>query len=629
MKIFLLLIFSIFISFGVFAKIPNSIISVFNSNFKEIIVDVRGSRGGNGDVAAGYLTIMDLIQNYQIHSHITLLVDMDSKNILNRLAQGNQLFWSTVSMNTIDTLPNDKVFDLYLALASPSGTFRYGAQLREREHSELKASSIHIEEDHGKRINIKTEGVLIVQTVLGNTENLNSINPHAIVRSSGVNYNMSPAGIGTSEAGIYNDYIATNLRNKTPVAIQEFIKSQLSLIEDDFSRNTILKIVEKSKMKGAKIGLAYGISAEQTQSQFISYLNGLAADNSKSYCLITPSRFDEKAILDQTLYSKIQFITNEQSLPDFAEPGKIYIVRTKTMPHSVFVGLMAYSMKAGLVPVGAGDGFMSAAINLGGPFVLTRVQWNAKNISNLKSRLLNVAKKVFKDPTQLESVSSTFDSIFGKIDLMRAQTLRTMSALFETLSLEIPDLSERIINAAVMVSTQPKNNLEEFNKHTENISDSALKRSVRAGGLPGEIVPTKQLLELAQHAYKNLLGSAADFHDLFVANDDFFKLWDLPENNTDVEFKKKTNPYLFENILALNRSNYKTDLLFDKYVYKKFDFIPTRPNDTKKPEAPKSNSELQNAFIQQYFHPIKNTPTINKENSKNNAFINKCAAMYR
>ncbi len=230
-RIFISFLLIFFFQFGL-AVSTEQTVNEFNSKFKEIVVDVRGSRGGNGDVAGGYLTVMDFIQNYQVKSSITILVDETSKKILERLAQGNTAFWSTVSVETIDSLPSNKIFDLYLALANPSGTFRYGNQLRERGKTE---DVLQIEEAK-KKINIKTEGVLIVQTVLGNTENPSSVNPHAVVRSNGVNYNMSPAGIAPNETGIYTDYIAVQLKDKTTSEVRQFVLTETESIEDEFSR---------------------------------------------------------------------------------------------------------------------------------------------------------------------------------------------------------------------------------------------------------------------------------------------------------------------------------------------------------------------------------------------------------
>jgi hypothetical protein len=260
---------------------------------------------------------------------------------------------------------------------------------------------------------------------------------------------MSPSGIASSEAGIYNDYVAVQLRSMKADEIEKFVVAESEMIDDLDSKKSVQDIISGTKLKGAKTGLAYGISAGATKQQFMSYLKGLEAG--KSFCLLTPSRFDDSDIVDPELRQRVVLVANEASLPEHAEPGKIYIVKTKTLPHRVFVGLMAYSMRKGLVPVGAGDGFMSAAINLGGPFVLTRVAWNAKNIANLKQRLLVIAKRLYTDPAHIALVESLFDSVYGKINMNRAQALQTLAPLFARLSEEVPDLSERIMDAAVVV----------------------------------------------------------------------------------------------------------------------------------------------------------------------------------
>ena len=343
-KFHFVLSFIFLVAISAFSRTREETVTAFKEKFKEVIVDVRGSRGGNGDVAAGYLTIMDFIQNYQITDGITVLVDSESRKILDRLAKGNSRFWSIAKVETIDSLPTDRVFDLYLALASPSGSFRYGKQLRERMGDETQTEKI---DDKGKKISIRTEGVLMVQTVLGNTENRSSVNPFAVARSNGVNFDMSPAGIASNESGIYNDYVAVQLRSMSAENIQDFVYDEAKLMEDIDSRARIINIVGESHLKGAKVGLAYGISAGATKQQFMSYLKGLEAG--KSFCLITPSKFDQSDIVDPELRQRVVVVNSEDKLPWNAEPGKIYIVKTKTLPHKVFVGLMAYSMKKGLV----------------------------------------------------------------------------------------------------------------------------------------------------------------------------------------------------------------------------------------------------------------------------------------
>jgi hypothetical protein len=144
---------------------------------------------------------------------------------------------------------------------------------------------------------------------------------------------------------------------------------------------------------------------------------------------------------------------------------------------------MAYSMKAGLVPVGAGDGFMSAAINLGGPFVSTRVPWNEENIENLKARLLSIAERSIgqKDQQALEEVKRTLSRIYDRIDLQFAQELRQWPELFETLSREVPDLSENLMVAALKVRNLPPRDSTAFTEFVKDIPDPVLGASLLEG----------------------------------------------------------------------------------------------------------------------------------------------------
>ena len=52
---------------------------IFSQEFGNILFDLRNSRGGNGDVAAGYLTLMTFLDRYQIKNKLTLLVDQEGE----------------------------------------------------------------------------------------------------------------------------------------------------------------------------------------------------------------------------------------------------------------------------------------------------------------------------------------------------------------------------------------------------------------------------------------------------------------------------------------------------------------------------------------------------------------------
>jgi hypothetical protein len=578
----LLLIFLFFLgpgtSYGALSK--KEMIYSFNTDFQEILFDMRGSRGGNGDVAAGYLTIMDLIVNYGLHSHITVLVDKASEGILKRLAAGNVDFWSSIKTETLKTLPQKKQFDLYLALASPSGTFNRAAELQEKNSTgEAKINLVP-----NKKINIAKDGVMIVQTVLGNTENSDAINYPAVVRNNGTNYTMSPAGIGIHEAGIYSDYVAESLRDKTSTEISNYILSELPSIGDDFSRIAIEQILQNRVLKNSEIGLAYGISLKDTQIQFRSYLDGLSANSSKGYVIITPSGFNLKALGTRfDLHDRVTLINDIADLPEQTKPGHIYIVKVKTLPHKVFVGLIAKSMKDGLVPVGAGDGFLSAAIQLGGPFALTKVKWNKANLENISKRLENSIK-------QLE-VKEFIHSVFVEADLKYAQGLKQVAPSFSHLIEEIPKLTERIMNAAILVREAPTLSPIDFYYATGNISDESLKNSVRLGGIQGELLIAKEIkwyekfrnislvdlvtfpLRLLPQNKRNILFSELVFKDKILER--------LLSQKFLEKFVRKPNPILITNEFKVayiktnveNATQQRVSDRFYKFIKDMFEFV--------------------------------------------------------
>ncbi|MCK6598330.1 MAG: hypothetical protein L6Q37_08205 [Bdellovibrionaceae bacterium] len=551
-----------FIVISAFSQTREEMVAKFKEHFKAVIVDVRGSRGGNGDVAAGYLTIMDFIQNYQITEGITILVDSGSLKIIERLAKGNSRFWSIAKVETIETLPTDRVFDLYLSLSSPSGSFQHGKQISERWGDE---NQVEKNDDTGKKINIRTEGVLMAQTALGNTEET-STNPFAAVRSNGLNFDMSPAGIASNEAGIYNDYVAVQLRSMNVDEIEKFVVTESKMIDDFDSKTSVQDIISGNKLKGVKTGLAYGISAKETKQQFMSYLKGLEAG--KSFCLITPSIFDEHDIVDPELRRRVVLVSNNANLSEHAEPGKIYIVKTKTLPHRVFVGLMAYSMRKGLVPVGAGDGFMSAAINLGGPFVLTKVPWNAKNIDNLKQRLLIITKRLYTDPTHIALVESLFESVYGKIDMLKSQALHKLAPLFARLSKEVPNLSERIIETAIVAHEAAKSNLDPNERAhlVKNIHDQTLRKSIEDGGIAGTIKTTYEsgLVFSSTGGFKDESGNDYKKNDMAI-NPSKNGMGDRTENFFNkVSYDKPTKTYLHG--LETSKSKQSKPLTLNKCI---------------------------------------------------------------
>ena len=171
----------------------------FNRRFENIIIDCRNSRGGRGEVAAAYLTAMDLLQNYAYPGKITMLVAPREERILNSLAEDDPIFWSRVRVTTLSELKPKKPFDFYLMVAEHAGHF-----------GPLESA-----------IQLAPDAVKVVQTVLGNTEDEAARRHHTLIYNRYVTYKMSNAGVAPDEAGIYRDPVATNLRNKSSLEVHD------------------------------------------------------------------------------------------------------------------------------------------------------------------------------------------------------------------------------------------------------------------------------------------------------------------------------------------------------------------------------------------------------------------------
>ncbi|MFN3455775.1 MAG: hypothetical protein ACK41T_12530 [Pseudobdellovibrio sp.] len=436
LRCLLVFVITLWIGFFSYAQKPENKIELgklFSSSYERMLVDARGSRGGNGDVAAAYLTISDFLINYQIQSDIIILVDENAKTRFLNLAVGNREVLNKVKILTLDEIPKNKFFDFYMVLANPSGSYRYKADFEEK-------------------IKFSKDATYIVQTVLGNTENTSSIHPYATVEHDGLKVDWSPAGMAFNEAGIYSDYIAQKLvLMQDRQEVLSFIHQHLNEIQDAESFKKIEYVLFSEVFKKSQVGLVYGISAEQTQKQFEKYLQGLVNTSfDRSYTLITPSSFDINKLSDVNLKKHIVHIKKMSDMPKDVQSGRVYIVETKTLPHSVFVSLMALSHKNKMTPVGAGDGFLSAAIELGIPFVLTRVPWNAANIQNLKDMLYKLILSSSKVPSgEVASFKLLLEENYERLDFRRANDLYRYTPIYKALSRGVKRLSNSLMKMSL------------------------------------------------------------------------------------------------------------------------------------------------------------------------------------
>ncbi len=420
-------------------------------SFQHIVIDVRGSRGGKGDVAAGYLTALDLMNRAQFAGKITLITDETSRKILAKLQgkkvnSGDPLLTDKVVVMDLNDLPNDyATADMYLSLANPSGRLRYSFDFV--QEGQMIPRGTH-------KIRTRADTVFITQTVLGNTENADSSHPLGELKIRDNVYDLNPAGIGGKESGFYLDAVAVRLRGKTLDQVHASVLESLNALPSRSSeRQLVEQILTGKKLAGGKVGLAYGITSAMVKQQFSRYLQGLyaeAVEKKKSFVLLTPSGFSQK---DAPGVETV-VIDSPSDLPKVAEPGTIYIVKTGALPHEVFVGLMAYSA---VPPVVAGDGAMSAAITLGKPFVMTEVKWNYKNIRNLNALLQQKATSPQEKLLYARLYGQEGASWGSTVDLTRSLELQKYPNRFESLARELPKLTDRLFEAASLGKGLPPN----------------------------------------------------------------------------------------------------------------------------------------------------------------------------
>ncbi|HVJ64756.1 MAG TPA: hypothetical protein VM901_05845 [Bdellovibrionota bacterium] len=351
------------------------------ANISSIFIDARGSRGGRGDVASAYLTAQDLISRLKFSGTITILVNQTANRILGDLVgtqdpeELRRKFSGRIEFRTLEEIPaGTKAVDLYMFLASPSGRERFSGGYAFRYTGQDPTYP-------AGRIPIDSRTVRVVQTVLGSTENERSVLPKGTITIGAHRFTMEPAGLGPHESGIYYDTVALALRDKNPEQVRRMTLAAIARMSDVEKRSLLENLVNGRTFAGSEVALVYGVTHTYVKDQFETYLQGLAraADQDhRSFTLVTPSGF---ALTDVSieLRDKIVLVETPEQVPKRAQPGKIYIVKTGGIPHEVFTSLIAYSQ---IPPIVAGDGAFSAAIAIGRPFVMTRIQWNAVNVDN-------------------------------------------------------------------------------------------------------------------------------------------------------------------------------------------------------------------------------------------------------
>jgi hypothetical protein len=390
-----------------------------------IVFDVRGSRGGNGDVAAAYLTAFDLFSRTRGRSDavvpsVTFVTGELERRILSRMVgrkldDGDSLFDGGARVVEAYLPAQHEPADVLMNLAAHHGEF-----------------------DRRGHIPVREGAVIVTQTVFGNTESASDGPATALV--GGKRLELSTAGLSRKDAGIYADPVARGLRGRSREEVGRFVRAEAAEAADNDVQGAaaISAVMSREVLDGAEVGLAYGIGMEEVKPQFERYLKGLAqsaAARRTSYVVVTPSSFDPSDIRSESLRARVVVFKGDVPMPERAKEGTIYVLKTGTLPHSLFVGLMAYSRPPPLV---AGDGAMSAAVGLGRPFVMTRVAWNEKNIAVYADRLAARAPQADR---------ALLRDIYRDLKLERALALEPLAPAFAATSRSIPLLTDTLFEA--------------------------------------------------------------------------------------------------------------------------------------------------------------------------------------
>lgn len=472
--LFLSILFSLKPEFALAVLNKHEIGALFDHRFDSIVFDTRGDRGGQGDVAASYLTINEILNKYSFTGEISIIVSDKSQKIIHRLADGNTQFFEKVhifhEIQDADAIKM-KMFDLYVSLANPSGVF-------------------YFKDEFFGKINFKKHSVFISQTVLGNIENDKAALPVGSIQFSEISsptYHWSTPGIDPekNELGIYSDYVAQEYRNLTLQETQYKLAEENSRSEIHRAKKQLEDLIRMNIKSDIQIGLMYGISLPNTHDQLESYLMGIntermkpeSKNSLKPLVIITPSHFNKLNIKSDLLRNQIVEISKDQQILPDLDKYKIYVLETPTLSHRIFVGLISLSMKNGVVPLGAGDGFLSAAIELGGPFVLTKVAWNAPNIAALGNKLIEISSSSVLGIKSLHNLRGLIFRIYQDLKLEHSQDLLKYRSVFKNLRASVGDFTE----ALMRISITPRLIEEDPGAIIE---DPFFRKNLRKGGSP-------------------------------------------------------------------------------------------------------------------------------------------------
>ncbi len=427
------------------------------SDFQHILIDVRADRGGKGDIAAGYLAYVELSAQYLKNSNtrITVLATEEGFETFSTLL-GKKIKGSYLSDNPRYQIFTDKNFkqshaheipaDLVLQLARVNGY-----QTRSEEFSE----------DDDSLVKVTPDAVTATLSVYGNSENLSFLfkarrytHPASLIKYKGSRIEVASAGLGELELGLYRDISASKLRGVNRQRIKadliKLLESKLAGVNElassiqETSLNRLLEILKNNSDKNVDFAFAYGVQSHDRIDQFSHYVEQVNMRSSKRKqvsIIFNPGTNPD--LNEENMPKNLVHVKSTDLLPESLRSANTYLIEVPEIPNEVFNYLLALSYYP---PVVAGDGGLSAVVELGIPFFMVFVPWNMNNLVELENTLKDLEKAAGKS-----KFYSSFDfSLSAKLERFNYYS-RAQRLAFEKLHLKNGKLLEQVISRISLV----------------------------------------------------------------------------------------------------------------------------------------------------------------------------------
>jgi hypothetical protein len=349
------------------------------ARYRNVVISVRDARG-MGDVAAAYLTAVDMVTRLGYPGTITIATPTSSRSdeprrklehlAGQRIAKDGTLAGGRIRVIGLDRVPRGfPAVDLYIAASGVTATV-----------------------DAPPGLPVHEGTVFVGQSVFGNTAGGEA---GGRVRVGDRVTSLPPPGVAASEGGVYADPVALSLRGRSRAHVHRSLRAAVDrTVRAPRSRRALAALLDGGALAGSRRGVAYGgLSTPALSNQVATYLQGLVDDartGGRSYALVVPKALDPALVAWPGLAGHVVAIdvAAGERLPRRAAAGTVYLLKMDPLPHEVFVGMMA---AADAPPLIAGDGALSAAIVLRRPFVVASIEHNEQNNRAFHDRLLSAS----------------------------------------------------------------------------------------------------------------------------------------------------------------------------------------------------------------------------------------------